>query len=98
MRWAVNSRLAERRPNLPDQRDWPRGEFAQQRSHPYRTGLDKTRLCVDGKGMLYAFCQEFGVPHRRCGKLLVAMNAGEIDKLAALKAQAVRPPGHNSAI
>ncbi len=54
----------------------------------YPTGLDKTRLCVDGKAMLYAFCQEFGVPHKRCGKLLVAVNAGEVDKLAALKAQA----------
>jgi L-2-hydroxyglutarate oxidase LhgO len=54
----------------------------------YPTGLDKTRLCVDGKAMLYAFCQEFGVPHKRCGKLLVAVNAGEVDKLAALKTQA----------
>jgi L-2-hydroxyglutarate oxidase LhgO len=54
----------------------------------YRTGLDKTRLCVDGRAMLYAFCQEFGVPHKRCGKLLVAVNAGEVDELAALKAQA----------
>ena len=53
-----------------------------------RTGLDKTRLCVDGKAMLYAFCREFGVPHKRCGKLLVAVNAGEVDKLTALKAQA----------
>jgi L-2-hydroxyglutarate oxidase LhgO len=54
----------------------------------YPPGLDKTRLCVDGKAMLYAFCREFGVPHQRCGKLLVAANAGEVDKLAALKAQA----------
>ncbi len=54
----------------------------------YRTGLDKTRLCVEGKAMLYAFCQEFGVAHKRCGKLLVAVNAGEVDKLTALKAQA----------
>jgi L-2-hydroxyglutarate oxidase LhgO len=54
----------------------------------YRTGLDKTRLCVDGKAMLYAFCREFGVPHKRCGKLVVAADAGEVDKLAALKAQA----------
>ena len=54
----------------------------------YRTGLDKTRLCVEGKAMLYAFCQEFGVPHQRCGKLLVAVNEGEVDKLTALKAQA----------
>jgi FAD dependent oxidoreductase len=51
-------------------------------------GLVKTRLCVDGKAMLYAFCHEFGVPHKRCGKLLVAVNMGEVDKLAALKAQA----------
>jgi len=54
----------------------------------YPTGLDKTRLCVEGKAMLYAFCQEFNVPHKRCGKLLVAVNAEEVDKLAALKAQA----------
>jgi L-2-hydroxyglutarate oxidase LhgO len=54
----------------------------------YPTGLDKTRLCVAGKAMLYAFCQEFGVPHKRCGKLLVAVNEGEVGKLTALKAQA----------
>jgi L-2-hydroxyglutarate oxidase LhgO len=54
----------------------------------YPTGLDKTRLCVEGKAMLYAFCQEFAVPHKRCGKLLVAVNEGEVDKLTALKAQA----------
>ena len=54
----------------------------------YPTGLDKTRLCIEGKAMLYAFCREFGVPHKRCGKLLVAANEGEVDKLAALKAQA----------
>ena len=38
--------------------------------------------------MLYAFAREFGVPHKRCGKLLVAVNEGEVGKLAALKAQA----------
>jgi L-2-hydroxyglutarate oxidase LhgO len=54
----------------------------------YPTGLDKTRLCVDGKAMLYEFCRDFGVPHKRCGKLLVAVNAPEIEKLAAIKTQA----------
>jgi|SRR5271155_5609078 len=44
----------------------------------YPTGLNKTQLCVDGKAMLYAFCREFGVPHRQCGKLLVAVNEGEV--------------------
>lgn len=54
----------------------------------YPTGLNKTRLCVEGKAMLYAFCEEFGVPHKRCGKLLVAAKEDEVDKLSALKAQA----------
>jgi L-2-hydroxyglutarate oxidase LhgO len=54
----------------------------------YPSGLDKARLCVEGKAMLYAFCREYGVPHRRCGKILVATTEGEIGKLAAIKAQA----------
>jgi L-2-hydroxyglutarate oxidase LhgO len=54
----------------------------------YPPGLLKTRLCVDGKAMLYEFCRNFGVPHKRCGKLLVAVSAPEIEKLAAIKAQA----------
>ena len=54
----------------------------------YPTGLRKTRLCVAGKAMLYAFCEEYGVPHRRCGKILVATTEGELGKLAAIKAQA----------
>jgi L-2-hydroxyglutarate oxidase LhgO len=54
----------------------------------YPTGLDKTRWCVNGKAMLYEFCQEYHVPHRQCGKLLVAVSEAEIDKLSAIKAQA----------
>jgi len=54
----------------------------------YPTGLIKTRLCVEGKAMLYAFANAFGVPHKRCGKLLVAVNESEVGTLAALKAQA----------
>ncbi len=54
----------------------------------YPTGLAKTRLCLDGKAMLYRFCRDHGVPHRRCGKLIVATNASEVEGLAALKAQA----------
>ena len=54
----------------------------------YPSGLDKARLCVEGKAMLYDFCRDYGVPHKRCGKLLVAANAAEIGKLAAIKAQA----------
>src|SRR5271165_2508969 len=54
----------------------------------YPTGLAKTRLCVDGKAVLYDFCRDYAVPHKRCGKLVVAASEAEAGKLAALKAQA----------
>ena len=38
--------------------------------------------------MLYRFCREYGVPHRRSGKLIVAADESETAKLAALEAQA----------
>ena len=38
--------------------------------------------------MLYRFCDEYGVPHRRSGKLIVAADENEIGELAALEAQA----------
>ena len=32
----------------------------------------KARMCVQGRDLLYAYCADRGVPHQRCGKLLVA--------------------------
>ena len=54
----------------------------------YPTGLTKTHLCVEGKEMLYRFCRDYGVPHRRCGKLIVAANESEVAGLAALETRA----------
>lgn len=54
----------------------------------YTPGLAKARLCVAGKQQLYQFCADYGVPHRRCGKLLVATTEAERSKLDALAAQA----------
>lgn len=53
----------------------------------YPTGLVKTRLCTEGREQLYAFCAEYRIPHRRCGKILVATTDHEIAKLEAIKAQ-----------
>ncbi len=54
----------------------------------YPSNLSKARWCVSGKAMLYEFCRNYHVPHRRCGKLLVAVSEAEVDTLSAIKAQA----------
>lgn len=45
----------------------------------------KARLCVEGNRLDYEFCKKHNVPHRHCGKLVVAANAHEEPELLALK-------------
>ena len=47
----------------------------------YRPGSLKARLCVKGRDQLYAYAEERGLPHRRCGKLIVATDEEQIPKL-----------------
>jgi len=51
----------------------------------YRAGSLKARLCVEGRDALYAFCAAHGVPSERCGKLVVAVDEGELPALAELE-------------
>src|SRR5579864_200159 len=44
----------------------------------------KTRLAHEGRERLYAFCEQFGVPHRRTGKLVVASDPEELPALTTL--------------
>ena len=46
------------------------------------------RTCVAGRRMLYAYCAEHGVPHRNCGKLIVATNGDESARLIQIKGRA----------
>ncbi|TMW64021.1 hypothetical protein Poli38472_014138 [Pythium oligandrum] len=43
----------------------------------------KARLCVQGRHMLYAFCDDYGVDYKRCGKLIVA-HEHQADQLLAI--------------
>ena len=46
------------------------------------------RFCVAGRRMLYPYCVEKHVPHRNCGKLIVATNEREDAMLAGIKVRA----------
>ncbi len=55
----------------------------------YPTGSLKASLCVQGRTQLVAYCQERGIGHRLCGKLIVATEPSQIPKLKAIQAQAL---------
>ncbi|MGV3634735.1 MAG: NAD(P)/FAD-dependent oxidoreductase [Pseudorhodoplanes sp.] len=53
----------------------------------YSTGSLRAKLCPRGNRMLYDFCEAHGVPHRRCGKFIVATNEAERGRIEAIQAQ-----------
>jgi (S)-2-hydroxyglutarate dehydrogenase len=51
----------------------------------YAPGSLKARLCVQGARELYEYCDEHGVPHEACGKLIVATREAEVARLRELE-------------
>lgn len=47
----------------------------------------KAKLCVRGKHLLYEFCQQHKVPHKRLGKIIVAQ-ANQVEQLAVIEQKA----------
>lgn len=54
----------------------------------YPQGSLKARLCVEGKQALYEYAGERGLPHKRCGKLIVATLPEQVAQLEVIRAKA----------
>ncbi len=51
----------------------------------YKPGSLKASNCVEGREAMYRFCEEHGIAHERCGKLVVAVDASQIGSLDELE-------------
>ena len=54
----------------------------------YATGSLKANLCVRGKALLYDYCERRQIPHARCGKLIVATDEAQLERLRLIRHQA----------
>jgi L-2-hydroxyglutarate oxidase LhgO len=54
----------------------------------YLKGSLKAVTCVEGKELLYAYCASHGVPHRNCGKLIVATDSQQLSSLSDIQKKA----------
>ena len=54
----------------------------------YPQGSLKANLCVAGRKLLYAFCEDYNIPYKNCGKLIVANSSQQGEKLASINLRA----------
>ena len=54
----------------------------------YRPESQKARNCVEGRAAMVRFCDEHGIAHERCGKIVVATSAAELPALDELARRA----------
>lgn len=52
----------------------------------YPHGSKKTEHCKVGRNEIYRFCRENQIPHRQCGKYVIATNPAEMEYLDSLAA------------
>jgi L-2-hydroxyglutarate oxidase LhgO len=54
----------------------------------YPHGFLKAALCTEGNHLLYELCRERNIPHKRLGKLIVATDDEECERLESIKKHA----------
>jgi L-2-hydroxyglutarate oxidase LhgO len=96
---ATATRLLETRPDLRIAIAEKEAELATHQSghnsgvlHAglyYPPGSLKARLCREGKAAIEAFADAHDIPYERCGKLVVALDEGELGRLAGLRERAL---------
>ncbi|MDA7948637.1 MAG: L-2-hydroxyglutarate oxidase [Hyphomicrobiaceae bacterium] len=55
----------------------------------YKPGSLKARLCKEGAERTIRFCEEHGIAYERCGKLIVATDAVEVERLKGLEERVI---------
>ena len=53
----------------------------------YATDSLKAKLCVEGRQLLYSFCEQHKIPHQRIGKLIIARDESEIPAIEGIAKQ-----------
>jgi L-2-hydroxyglutarate oxidase LhgO len=61
----------------------------------YAAGSLKAELCVQGRALLYGYCEERSLPHKRCGKLIVATQDAQVPELDAIRLRAAANGVHD---
>lgn len=56
----------------------------------YKPGSLKAKLCVEGLRLMYKYCDDKKIPYKKVGKLIVATNQLEVQRLNDLKDRAIK--------
>jgi len=54
----------------------------------YHTGSLKASLCIRGRQLMYEYCQKKRIPHKKIGKLIIALDKNSIDRFDKINKQA----------
>jgi L-2-hydroxyglutarate oxidase LhgO len=84
--WAV---VVIERHSRPAQETSSRNSGVVHAGMYYPEGSLKAQTCVEGRDLLYERCAKLGIPHRRVGKLIVAVESGELAALEQIRARAI---------